>query len=149
MLAYSFMVIKLPLHNEWMTDAKIVQSPSFSPGAASWFWIITYSDMILIIKSISKIKQFKFDPEIDTWHVSVFPILILLNPRCARPYLAIITTHFCFPGGDSFLWNVVDVFVEWEGGDEWIRAQFKDYLQSLMATVLAEGLYKCCRLLFV
>lgn len=30
---------------------------------------------------------------------------------------------------------------EWEGGDEWIRAQFKDYLQSLMATVLAEGWY--------
>ena len=32
-------------------------------------------------------------------------------------------------------------FVEWEGGDEWIRAQFKDYLQSLMASVLAEGLF--------
>lgn len=29
--------------------------------------------------------------------------------------------------------------LEWEGGDEWIRAQFKEYLQSLMATVLAEG----------
>ncbi|KAF6024955.1 AVL9 [Bugula neritina] len=28
--------------------------------------------------------------------------------------------------------------LEWEGGDEWIRAQFKDYLQSLMASVLAE-----------
>ncbi|XP_067934645.1 late secretory pathway protein AVL9 homolog isoform X2 [Watersipora subatra] len=27
---------------------------------------------------------------------------------------------------------------EWEGGDEWIRAQFKDYLQALMATVLAD-----------
>ena len=79
----------------------------------------------------------------------MFPLLILLNPRCARPNLAIITTHFCFPGGDSLLGNVVDLFVEWEGGDEWIRAQFKDYLQSLMATVLAEGLYKWCRLLFV
>lgn len=30
-------------------------------------------------------------------------------------------------------------FVEWEGGDEWIRAQFKEYLQSLMASVLADG----------
>ncbi|KAJ8313650.1 hypothetical protein KUTeg_008211, partial [Tegillarca granosa] len=26
-------------------------------------------------------------------------------------------------------------FAEWEGGDEWLRAQFRLYLQSLMATM--------------
>lgn len=37
-----------------------------------------------------------------------------------------------------------DVFLDgvgWEGGDEWIRAQFKVYLLCLMRTCLLEGSY--------
>ena len=29
--------------------------------------------------------------------------------------------------------------VEWEGGDEWLRAQFKLYLASLLVTVNSNG----------
>ena len=31
---------------------------------------------------------------------------------------------------------------EWEGSDEWIRAQFRCYLQSLLATMQTEGTSK-------
>ena len=31
------------------------------------------------------------------------------------------------------------LFAGWEGGDEWIRLQFKIYLQSLLATVRYGG----------
>lgn len=37
-----------------------------------------------------------------------------------------------------------DVFLDgvgWEGGDEWIRAQFKAYLLSLLRTSLLSGYY--------
>lgn len=39
-----------------------------------------------------------------------------------------------------------DVFLDgvgWEGGDEWIRAQFKAYLLSLLRTSLLSGNYLC------
>lgn len=32
---------------------------------------------------------------------------------------------------------------EWEGSDEWVRAQFKHYLNSLFSTVIADGMYLC------
>lgn len=32
---------------------------------------------------------------------------------------------------------------EWEGSDEWVRAQFKHYLNSLFSTVIADGMQLC------
>ena len=33
---------------------------------------------------------------------------------------------------------------EWEGGDDWLRAQFKAYLLSLFRTVASNGQLSCC-----
>ena len=34
---------------------------------------------------------------------------------------------------------IFNISSEWEGGDEWLQAQFKVYLQSLLATLNQEG----------
>jgi len=37
------------------------------------------------------------------------------------------------------------VFIlEWEGGDDWLRAQFKAYLLSMFRTVASNGEFSCC-----
>lgn len=47
-----------------------------------------------------------------------------------------LVTQVVQPEKDEFL-----IEVGWEGGDEWIRAQFKAYLLSLLRTSLLSGLY--------
>lgn len=45
--------------------------------------------------------------------------------------------------------NRDDVFLDgtgWEGGDEWIRAQFTLYLHSLLSSALQQGSRTICRL---
>lgn len=42
---------------------------------------------------------------------------------------------------EAFLLQCEAYVVEWEGGDEWIRAQFRSYMVSLLATVQSNGAY--------
>ena len=54
--------------------------------------------------------------------------------RFAENLVKQVTSDSGGADGDSFLDGV-----GWEGGDEWIRAQFKYYLMSLMRTSLTES----------